>query len=502
MATSVTRRHCEIRRVEPNGNEEILFPRTTVKNVFLGLSSDIPISNKIVFMGICNDEAYITNKAVTINGFELYKGIHATIVFTRGNSIAGAKININGTGLYPIYYEGNPVGANSIRVGARVLLTFNGTQYDVVAGAGGYAEASIANNTKFYFSGVKSTGSIGIEYYDENIYTDANTGRLYASEFSGDGSRLTNLDASKLASGTIPYNRLPTSDVTPGSYGPNNNSTATYEGTISIPEITVDSAGRITSATTRTITMPGGNFLPITGGVITKNAGRSIEIQTQYIRGDGQSTLDNFNQLSTNNLTATGTGSIENINTSLIKFGSASKYIDANNYSGTAYQVENLLSRLVDSTDSARASGVVNKALTANQGFLLQAQIDDIVNGLQGFRDPLFGVNTDYNVANTNSGSVTTSIISCNTIGFIKLDINVNVNASVQFINADITPGMMDMIPEASVSDYIVVSAMTNDGRNITVTKGSNNNILIYVPTKAAPYNLNDMVLVIFRKRT
>ena len=116
-----------------------------------------------------------------------------------------------------------------------------------------------------------------------------------ASWFSGSGSNLTSLNASNLASGTVPIARIPTgtssstvalgnhthsqyastshnhsaanitsgtlsaarlpaSGVTAGSYGPTANVTGTNNATINIPQITVDAYGRVTSVTNRVYT--------------------------------------------------------------------------------------------------------------------------------------------------------------------------------------------------------------------------------------------------------
>lgn len=116
-----------------------------------------------------------------------------------------------------------------------------------------------------------------------------------ASWFSGSGSSLTSLNASNLASGTVPIARiptgtssstvalgnhthsqyattshthsaanitsgtlaaarLPTSGVTAGSYGPTANVTGTNNTTINVPQITVDAYGRVTSVTNRVYT--------------------------------------------------------------------------------------------------------------------------------------------------------------------------------------------------------------------------------------------------------
>jgi hypothetical protein len=76
---------------------------------------------------------------------------------------------------------------------------------------------------------------------------------------TGDGSNLTNLNASNIASGTLNANRLPNSGVTASSYGPSANATPAHSGSFSVPYFTVDAHGRITSASTKTITLPSDN---------------------------------------------------------------------------------------------------------------------------------------------------------------------------------------------------------------------------------------------------
>ena len=67
---------------------------------------------------------------------------------------------------------------------------------------------------------------------------------------------------------------LAASGVTAGSYGPTANATATHGGTITIPQVTVDAKGRVTSAASRTITLPTDNNTDtkVTQTVTTTNA--------------------------------------------------------------------------------------------------------------------------------------------------------------------------------------------------------------------------------------
>lgn len=64
-------------------------------------------------------------------------------------------------------------------------------------------------------------------------------------------------------SGTI---GLASSGVTAGSYGPSTNASPAHSGTFSVPYVTVDSTGRITAASTKTITLPADNNTTYSAG--------------------------------------------------------------------------------------------------------------------------------------------------------------------------------------------------------------------------------------------
>lgn len=81
-------------------------------------------------------------------------------------------------------------------------------------------------------------------------------GNIAGSSITGNGSGLTNLNASNIDSGTLSADRLATSGVTATSYGPSADAKPGYGETFSVPYITVDNKGRITKASTQTITIP------------------------------------------------------------------------------------------------------------------------------------------------------------------------------------------------------------------------------------------------------
>lgn len=62
--------------------------------------------------------------------------------------------------------------------------------------------------------------------------------------------------AANITSGTLSADRLATSGATAGSYGPSANASPGSAGTFSVPYLTVDNKGRVTAASTKTITMP------------------------------------------------------------------------------------------------------------------------------------------------------------------------------------------------------------------------------------------------------
>lgn len=127
--------------------------------------------------------------------------------------------------------------------------------------------------------GANSSPTSGTAYeavYDANITINPSTHTITATTFSGalSGNAST---ATKFASAQIVKltgdvtgekssqagweiaTTLKNSGVTAGSYGPSANASPAHSGTFSVPYITVDAKGRVTAASTKTITLPSDN---------------------------------------------------------------------------------------------------------------------------------------------------------------------------------------------------------------------------------------------------
>lgn len=67
-------------------------------------------------------------------------------------------------------------------------------------------------------------------------------------------------DASNLTTGTLNKDRLADSGVAAGNYGPDGNKSPKMKESFTVPQVTVDSKGRVTGANNRTITLPDSSY--------------------------------------------------------------------------------------------------------------------------------------------------------------------------------------------------------------------------------------------------
>ena len=107
-------------------------------------------------------------------------------------------------------------------------------------------------------TGATGTWSISINGTAAKATSDEDGNKISTTylKTNGNGSAVTNLNASNIATGTLAAERLGTSGVTAGSYGPAANATPDYGATFNVPYLTVDNKGRVTAASTKTVKIP------------------------------------------------------------------------------------------------------------------------------------------------------------------------------------------------------------------------------------------------------
>lgn len=129
-----------------------------------------------------------------------------------------------------------------------------------------FGKELLFNNNKVYHTGSKPTPSeIGAA---ASSHTHNYAGASSAGGSANSAVKLATartISATGHATGSVSFDgsanvsmalTLANSGATAGSYGPTANATTSFGGTISIPQLTVDAKGRVTSAVNRTITMP------------------------------------------------------------------------------------------------------------------------------------------------------------------------------------------------------------------------------------------------------
>ena len=162
-------------------------------------------SAAITHFGTCSTAAGTAAKVVSLTSFTLVTGARITIKFTVTNTAASPTLNVNGTGAKPIVYRGSAIAAGYLAANRVYEFVYDGTNYALV-------------------------GDI-----------DTNTNTTYSA-----GAGLT-LNGTKFEH---------TNSVTAGTAKGDDSKTLSYGGTFTIPSVTYDAQGHITTKSTTTMTMP------------------------------------------------------------------------------------------------------------------------------------------------------------------------------------------------------------------------------------------------------
>lgn len=180
----------------------------------------------------CGTAAATAAKVATIqNGaFTLETGVKVSVKFTYANSAASATLNVNSTGAKTIQFAGAALASTQYWVANQVVdFVYDGT-YWAISGVVKDNDTTNAGTITGVTAGNGLTG--GGTSGSVTLNVGAGTGISVAA------------DAISLA----------TSGVTAGSYGPTANVTGSNNATINVPQITVDTYGRVTSVTNRVYT--------------------------------------------------------------------------------------------------------------------------------------------------------------------------------------------------------------------------------------------------------
>ena len=157
------------------------------------------------------------------SNFVLEAGARVSVLFSAANSVSSPTLNVNSTGAKTIRFRGAALSSSAHYWAANSVVDFvyDGTYWNI-SGSPNNSTYSVNNAT---------------------ITLSAGTG------LSGGGDFTTNQSSAE----TITFS-LGDSGVTAGTYGPSANVTGNNNATMSVPEITVDRYGRITSIVNRTYT--------------------------------------------------------------------------------------------------------------------------------------------------------------------------------------------------------------------------------------------------------
>lgn len=195
---AITKNHVEITQIDTSGNQNIIYPKNTVSDVYLKSTSTSTIKDKIHYYGVCTTPKGTAAKTVAISDFMLVTGVAITVRFSNGNSANSVTLEVSGTGAKQVHYGGSQIGSSAIPTTADVDMVYNGSYWCItsmpvnVSGAilvtNGYV---IGHSTGSGYNHLPSGGS-----KDQVLICATNGQGSWSSTFAGTCSGL-------IASGTV-----------------------------------------------------------------------------------------------------------------------------------------------------------------------------------------------------------------------------------------------------------------------------------------------------------
>lgn len=83
--------------------------------------------------GTCTTAAGTAAKIMDASNYALQEGAIVCVKFSNTNTANNPTLNVNGTGAKAIYFQGAAIEAGALMANNTYLLSYNGTQYDLIA---------------------------------------------------------------------------------------------------------------------------------------------------------------------------------------------------------------------------------------------------------------------------------------------------------------------------------------------------------------------------------
>ena len=169
-------------------------------------------SEDITHFGVCETEASIEEKKVTIPGFKLVEGASVRIKFIHGNSAVSAALNVNNTGKKTIYRMDSSKDLVSAGDGIRYGIyefTYSGEHWIVMSNTLSdrfYFESNdvLDEDAKSWTSLDKLTSGLGgLRYIISNVSTMFKNTRFLNNVYNGIKALLGSKDISEIGDGTV-----------------------------------------------------------------------------------------------------------------------------------------------------------------------------------------------------------------------------------------------------------------------------------------------------------